>query len=250
MYALPRINRIDDFFTKAIAKSLPEHIMKAMILAAGRGERMRPYTDTLPKPLLKVADKALIEHTIEKLQHAGFTDIVINLAYLGHLIKDFCHTGQRWGVNITYSDEGETALETAGGIAYALPLLGEQPFLVINADIICDFPLAKLRTPPRDLAHLIMISNPEHHIEGDFGLSSDGLLTLSGNDKFTFSGIGVYHPKLFTNIPNGSVKLRPILNKAIAEHHITGEQYSGLWMDIGTPQRLQEVDQLLRKNQR
>ena len=221
--------------------------MKAMILAAGRGERMRPYTDTTPKPLLKVAGKALITYAIENLSQAGFVDIVVNVAYLGQQIKDFCGKGQQWDVTINYSDEGETPLETAGGIAYALPLLGDKPFIVINADIICDYPLAKLREQAIDLAHLVMIDNPEHHPEGDFSLSGNGLLTEHGKEKLTFSGIGVYQPKLFANVSPGTLKLRPILNQAINSAHVSGEKYSGLWMDIGTPQRLQEIDELMLK---
>ncbi|PKD38668.1 mannose-1-phosphate guanylyltransferase [Methylomonas sp. Kb3] len=212
--------------------------MKAMILAAGRGERMRPLTDHTPKPLLKAAGKALIEYTLENLAHAGFTEIVINIAHLGAQIKDYCGYGKRWNVSIEYSDEGETALETAGGIAKALPLLGNEPFLALNADIICDYPLATLRTQAIDLAHLVMISNPPHHPEGDFSLNADGVLSEQGLNKLTFSGIGVYHPKLFANIPVAPLKLRPVLNQAMQQQRISGEKFSGLWMDIGTPERL------------
>ncbi|OAI06896.1 N-acetylmuramate alpha-1-phosphate uridylyltransferase MurU [Methylomonas methanica] len=215
--------------------------MKAMILAAGRGERMRPLTDHTPKPLLKAAGKALIEYTIENLANAGFGEIVINIAHLGEQIKDYCESGKRWNVSIEYSDEGETALETAGGIAKALPLLGDEPFLVLNADIICDYPLANLRTRAIDLAHLVMINNPPHHPEGDFSLNAGGLLAEQGLNKLTFSGIGVYHPKLFANIPAAPLKLRPVLNRAMQEQRISGEKFSGLWMDIGTPERLAEL---------
>ncbi|MDX8128757.1 nucleotidyltransferase family protein [Methylomonas sp. OY6] len=215
--------------------------MKAMILAAGRGERMRPLTDHTPKPLLKAAGKALIEYTLENLAAAGFTEIVINIAHLGAQIKDYCGDGKRWNVSIEYSDEGETALETAGGIAKALPLLGNEPFLVLNADIICDYPLANLRTQAIDLAHLVMINNPPHHPEGDFSLNADGVLSEQGLNKLTFSGIGVYHPKLFANIPVAPLKLRPVLNLAMQQQRISGEKFSGLWMDIGTPERLAEL---------
>ncbi|CAD6876947.1 N-acetylmuramate alpha-1-phosphate uridylyltransferase MurU [Methylomonas fluvii] len=215
--------------------------MKAMILAAGRGERMRPLTDHTPKPLLKAAGKALIEYTLENLAAAGFTEIVINIAHLGGQIKDYCGDGKRWNVSIEYSDEVETALETAGGIAKALPLLGNKPFLVLNADIICDYPLANLRTRAIDLAHLVMINNPPHHPEGDFSLNADSVLSEQGVNKLTFSGIGVYHPKLFANIPIAPLKLRPVLNRAMQQQRISGEKFSGLWMDIGTPERLAEL---------
>lgn len=218
--------------------------MKAMILAAGRGERMQPLTLTQPKPLLCAAGKPLIEHCIENLVKAGFVEIVINLSHLGHLIKDFCQNGDRWGAQIAYSDEGETPLETAGGIAFALHRLGPEPFLVINADIICDYPLANLHHQSIDLAHLVMIQNPPHHPQGDFAISN-GLLTNSGQQKLTFSGIGVYHPDLFFGIKPEPLKMRPILNQAIDKSRISGELYNGLWMDIGTPERLKEIDSLL-----
>lgn len=218
--------------------------MKAMILAAGRGERMRPLTDTTPKPLLNVAGKALIDYSIENLQQAGFTDIVINLAHLGQQIKDHCGDGRRWQVSIRYSDEGEIALETAGGIAKALPLLGDKPFLVINADIICDYPLARLREQSIALAHLVLIDNPTHHPQGDFSLTDKGWLLEQGEEKFTFSGIGVYHPKLFVDLPAAPLKLRPVLTHAMRQQQVSGEKFDGLWLDIGTPQRLREVDEL------
>lgn len=217
--------------------------MKAMILAAGRGERMRPLTDATPKPLLKVAGKALIEYSLEKLALAGFTDIVINVAYLGLQIMDYCGDGSRWRVSIRYSDEGDLALETAGGIAKALPLLGDAPFLVINADILFEYPLAELRGRNIELAHLVMIDNPPHHPQGDFCLHASGLLSEQGDEKLTFSGIGVYHPALFAEInPDKPLKLRPVLNQAMRQNKISGERFGGLWQDIGTPQRLQEVD--------
>lgn len=218
--------------------------MKAMILAAGRGERMRPLTDTTPKPLLAVAGKALIEYRIEDLMQAGFSDIVINIAYLGRQIREFCGDGSRWGATIRYSDEGETALETAGGIAKALPLLGESPFLVVNADIMCDFPLASLRNQAVDLAHLVLIDNPPHHPQGDFFLSRDGRLAEQGQPAYTFSGIGVYHPALFAGVsPERPLKLRPVLEQAMRAGQVSGEYFAGLWLDIGTPERLQEVSE-------
>lgn len=219
--------------------------MKAMILAAGRGERMRPLTDTTPKPLLKVAGKTLIEYNLEKLAAAGFSEIVINVAYLSRQIMDYCGDGRRWGLSIRYSDEGETALETAGGIAKALPLLGDQAFLVINADILFDYPLARLRDQAFDLAHLVLVDNPPHHSDGDFGLRDNGLLSEEGDSKLTFSGIGLYRPALFAGIDAGQpLKLRPVLTCAMRDDRVSGEHFAGLWLDIGTPERLLELDRL------
>lgn len=216
--------------------------MKAMILAAGRGERMGTLTDLTPKPLLSLAGKALIEYSLDSLSRAGFKDIVINVAYRGQQIIDYCGDGRRWGVSLQYSDEGNTALETAGGIARALPLLGEQPFLVVNADIVFDYALANLRCIPIDLAHLVLIKNPPHHPGGDFYLGSQARVSEQGPDKLTFSGIGVYHPDLFKAVdPHRPLKLRPVLNQAMQQDKVTGELFSGLWQDIGTPQRLQEI---------
>lgn len=218
--------------------------MKAMILAAGRGERMRPLTDRTPKPLLQVAGKALIEYSLEKLAAAGFTDIVINVAYLGRQIREYCGDGSRWRVSIEYSEEGGQALETAGGIAKALPLLGGRPFLVVNADILFDYPLAGLRDKAVDLAHLVLIDNPPHHPQGDFCLQPNGLLSEAGLPKFTFSGIGVYHPDLFAGVPIGqALKLRPVLNWAMQQGRVAGEHFGGLWLDIGTPERLREISE-------
>ena len=216
--------------------------MKAMILAAGRGERMGTLTDFTPKPLLSLAGKALIEYSLESLSQAGFKEIVINVAYRGQQIIDYCGDGRRWQVSIQYSDEGSVALETAGGIARALPLLGEQPFLVVNADIIFDYPLSRLRCQSVDLAHLVLIKNPPHHPIGDFYLNPQAKVSEQGSDKLTFSGIGVYHPDLFKAVdPNQPLKLRPVLNQAMQQGKVSGEFFTGLWQDIGTPQRLQEI---------
>lgn len=220
--------------------------MKAMILAAGRGERMRHLTEHTPKPLLRVGGKALIEYSIENLAAAGFRDIVVNVAYLGRQIVEFCGDGRQWGVKIVYSDEGDSALETAGGIAKALPLLGDQPFLVVNSDIVCDFPLANLRGEVVDLAHLVLIDNPPHHPCGDFSLDDEGLLAEQGDKKFTFSGIGIYRPALFADIPLEPLKLRPVLNRAMRERRVSGEKFDGLWLDIGTPERLQAIESLVK----
>jgi N-acetyl-alpha-D-muramate 1-phosphate uridylyltransferase len=219
--------------------------MKAMILAAGRGERMRPLTDHTPKPLLPVAGKPLIVHTIDQLVSAGFTDIVINHAHLGQQIEDKLGDGEHLGANITYSPEGEQALETAGGIINALPLLGNGPFLVVNGDIATDFPFAELQKITVELAHIVLIDNPPHHPQGDFALGNSGYVTENGNQRYTFSGIGLYHPDLFINTPPGKSKLAPLLRQGIAENKVTGQYFSGFWMDIGTPERLQELDQRL-----
>ena len=216
--------------------------MKAMILAAGRGERMRPLTDTTPKPLLLVAGKPIIVHTIEQLRKAGFNDIVINLAHLGEQIIGHLGDGRQFGVNICYSDEGEEGLETAGGIINALPLLGDRPFLVVNGDIATDFPFASLRSRAVDLAHLVLVNNPEHHPQGDFGLDDRMHVVDDSGIKFTFSGIGAYHPDLFNQVPPGKHKLAPLLRQAIEKRRVSGEKHSGFWMDIGTPQRLLELD--------
>jgi MurNAc alpha-1-phosphate uridylyltransferase len=215
--------------------------MKAMILAAGRGERMRPLTDHTPKPLLPVAGKPLIEHTIRQLVTAGFNDIVINHAHLGQQIEDVLGDGRRFGARLRFSPEGEQALETAGGIINALPLLGSDVFLVVNGDIATDFPYAALSKVKVDLAHLILIDNPEHHPQGDFGLNKDGRVTEDGMERFTFSGIGLYRPELFKDMPPGIRKLGPLLRQAMANRRVTGQNYSGFWMDIGTPERLQQL---------
>ncbi|MGZ5050884.1 MAG: N-acetylmuramate alpha-1-phosphate uridylyltransferase MurU [Methylobacter sp.] len=222
--------------------------MKAMILAAGRGERMRPLTDDTPKPLLMAAGKALIEHTIEQLVTAGFTDLIINHAYRGAQIEQRLGDGSRFGARIGYSPEGEQALETAGGIVNALPLLGNETFLVVNGDIATDFPFAELQNRPVDLAHLVLVDNPPHHPQGDFGLGSDGQIVSDAAERFTFSGIGLYNPELFDGVPPGPSKLAPLLRQAIAQSRVSGQKLDGFWMDIGTPERLQELDNYYRKS--
>jgi MurNAc alpha-1-phosphate uridylyltransferase len=216
--------------------------MKAMILAAGRGERMRPLTDRIPKPLLSVAGKPVIEHTIKQLASAGFNDIVINHAHLGKQIEEKLGDGHRLDASISYSPEGEQALETAGGIIKALHLMGDDVFLVVNGDIATDFPFILLKNVAVDLAHLVLVNNPMHHDQGDFGLDSDGIVMDNSIDKFTFSGIGVYRPELFRRIPAGKSKLGPLLRQAIPERRVSGQKFNGFWMDIGTPERLQELD--------
>ena len=216
--------------------------MKAMILAAGRGERMRPLTDHTPKPLLPAAGKPLIEYTIKQLVEAGFNDIVINHAHLGLQIEEQLGNGNRLGANISYSAEGEQALETAGGIINALHLLGDEAFLVVNGDIATDFPFAELKNRTVDLAHLVLVDNPVHNAQGDFGLNKSGLVLSNSTEQFTFSGIGLYRPELFSDIPKGPSKLGPLLRQAIASGRVSGQKMDGFWMDIGTPERLLELD--------
>ena len=216
--------------------------MKAMILAAGRGERMRPLTDTTPKPLLKVDELCLIEHHIFNLKKAGFTDLVINTAWLAEKIHNKLGDGSNYGVNISYSDEGE-ALETGGGIKRALPLLGEDNFLVVNGDVWCDYDYKNLPHLKDDcLAHLILVDNPEQHPEGDFSIK-EGFLSNNKNKKKTYSGIGIYSPKLFTQ-KEDRFPLGPILRSAADNNKISAEYYAGLWLDIGTPERLQKLQEL------
>ena len=213
-----------------------------MILAAGRGERMRPLTDHTPKPLLTAAGKPLIEHTIKQLVAAGFNDIVINHAHLGLQIEKRLGNGNQFGANISYSPEGEHALETAGGIINALPLLGDEAFLVVNGDIATNFSFAELKNLTIDLAHLVLVDNPTHNPDGDFGLDNAGLIVSNSVEQFTFSGIGLYRPELFNDIPAGPSRLAPLLRIAIAKGQVTGQIMNGFWMDIGTPERLQELD--------
>lgn len=212
--------------------------MKCMILAAGLGTRMRPLTDKTPKPLLKVGGIPLILWHIERLAHDGFTDIVINIAHLGYLIPEALGDGSEWGVNITYSDEQEEgALESAGGIVKALPLLGDEPFLVINGDIWTDYDFQDHRKLADGiLAHLVLVPNPEHNTEGDFALEDNKVVDAK---QYTFSGIGYYSPKLFEGVPYGKSALAPLLRAAMKEGKVTGELYEGEWLDIGTPERLE-----------
>lgn len=217
-----------------------------MILAAGRGERMRPLTDTVPKPLLEVGGKPLIVWHVEKLAACGFKEIIINVAHLGYKIIEVLGDGSKWEVNISYSDEqNEGALESAGGILKALPLLGDKPFLVVNADIWCDYEFNPAFDLKDKLAHLILVQNPEHNPNGDFGL--DGSLVLNEADiKYTFSGIGYYSPKLFEGLAYTKSALAPLLRKAIEKEQVSGSLYDGKWYDIGTPQRLKMINEELK----
>jgi MurNAc alpha-1-phosphate uridylyltransferase len=216
-----------------------------MILAAGRGERMRPLTDTTPKPLLKVGKYSLIEYHLKHLVAHGFTEIVINHAHLGKQIEQTLGTGQRYGAKIHYSSEYPQALETGGGIYNALPMLGNAPFLVINGDIWCDYPLANLPHTLQGLAHLILVNNPDHHPQGDFHLNKR-LVYKNGFPRLTFSGIGVYCPALFKNCSIGRFSIVPLLIEAMQTEQVSGEHYNGQWMDIGTPERLQRLEQILK----
>ncbi len=221
--------------------------MKAMILAAGRGVRMRPLTDTTPKSLLAAGGKPLIAWQLEKLARAGFAEVVINHAHLGHMIEAELGDGSRFGLSIGYSPEGE-ALETAGGIALALPLLGAQPFLVINADVYSDYDYSTLTGLDLDdtLAHLVLVDNPAQHPRGDFALEA-GRVRETGERLLTFSGMGVYAPRLFSGIPpKAKVPLAPLLRKAMRADRVSGEHFRGRWHDVGTAERLQALDAELR----
>ncbi len=223
--------------------------MKAMILAAGRGERMRPLTDQTPKPLLAAGGKPLIVWHLERLAAAGFREIVINHAHLGAQIEATLGDGARWGLAIRYSPEPPGALETAGGIANALPLLGDAPFLVVNGDIFCDWDFNRARVlAGRRPAHLVIAANPAHHHSGDFSLDGERLCFAGSGPTFTYTGIGVFTPDFFAAVPKGAaLKLRPLLDAAIAAGTLTGEQHQGVWVDIGTPERLAELDRHLRQ---
>jgi MurNAc alpha-1-phosphate uridylyltransferase len=221
--------------------------MKAMILAAGRGERMRPLTDHTPKPLLQVGGKPLIVWHLQRLATAGFNDIVINHAHLGEQIENALGDGSQWGVRIQYSPE-KIALETAGGIANAMPLLSNAPFLVVNGDVYTDIDFGALKLVPPNLAHLVMVGNPPQHVAGDFALSS-GKLSADGTEKLTFSGVGIYQPSLFAGIVRGeAAKLAPLLKAAMAQGLVSGSHHRGAWHDIGTPERLQALDSQLLNN--
>lgn len=221
--------------------------MKTMILAAGRGERMRPLTDVLPKPLLAVAGKPLIQYHLEALCAAGLKDVVINHAWLGHLFPQYLGTGQQFGVQIRYSDEGIQGLETAGGLKKALPLLGDEPFLAVNGDIYTDYPYQQLvdKLSPDSLAHLVLVPNPQQHPHGDFGISASGAALAEATICFTFSGVAIYRPEFFAGVAEGKQKLAPYLRQAMQQNKVTAELYTGVWHDIGTVQRLNELsDQL------
>jgi len=218
--------------------------MKAMILAAGRGERMRPLTDNTPKALLRVGGQTLIEHHLHALVRAGIHELVINHAYHGEQIVRALGDGSAYGVSIRYSAETGGALETGGGIFNALPLLGAAPFLVVNADIWTDFDFDRLPHDIDGLAHLVMVDNPPQHPDGDFSLSA-GRLSRRGPAMLTFSGIGIYRPELFVGCTAGVFALAPLLRSAMDEGRVTGEHYQGRWFDIGTPERLSAINDVV-----
>ena len=220
--------------------------MHAMILAAGRGERMRPLTDHTPKPLLNAGGRPLIEHHLLRLAAAGYRDVVINLAHLGERIREHLGDGSHFGLAITYSPEGE-ALETGGGIRRALPLLGEGPFLVVNGDVWCDHPLTVPALAANDLAHLVLVDNPPHHQQGDFRLEN-GRLRAEGEPRLTFSGLGWYRAELFQDHPEGRFPLAPLLREAMASDRVSGAHHRGRWLDVGTPERLALLEQWLSED--
>lgn len=226
--------------------------MKAMILAAGKGERMRPLTLTTPKPLLRAGGRPLIVHHLNNLKQAGFQHVVINHAWLGEQIEQQLGSGQQFGLNLHYSPEGEP-LETAGGIVRALPLLAAHDddwFLVINGDIWSDFPLDQLQPPadPNCDAMLVLTDNPEHHPTGDFQLTPEGLLCSEGENKLTFTGISLLRRRLFNGLDDTAGKLGPVLRDAMAQQRVRGVKHSGQWIDVGTPARLEQLDTLLTGN--
>lgn len=220
--------------------------MKAMVLAAGLGTRMRPLTLNCPKPMLKVAGQPMLVLHLQRLVAAGFYDIVINHAWLGEQIEQYFADGEAFSARIRYSAEGEP-LETAGGIANALPLLTDQQercFLVINGDVVCDFPLQRLNKPLQGLAHLVLVENPPQHPKGDFGLQNGQVVEAAVGERYTFSGISLLSAELFSGIKAGqSAPLGPLLREAIAAGKVSGELYQGYWMDVGTPERLEQLEQ-------
>ncbi|HBG30789.1 MAG TPA: mannose-1-phosphate guanylyltransferase [Gammaproteobacteria bacterium] len=224
--------------------------MKLMILAAGRGTRMRHLTDQLPKPMLPVGGKPLLFHHLERAAQAGLSEVVINLAYRGEAIRAAVGDGRAFGLEVRYSDEGLHALETGGGIARALPLLGPGPFTVINGDVWTDYPLGQDRLPDGDLAHLVLVDNPAHHPEGDFQLDASGRVQNEGADRLTFAGIGIYHPDLFEGAPSGAFALASLLRPAMAAGHVSGPRHTGAWVDVGTPERLAALDRALKDPKR
>ena len=224
--------------------------MKVMLLAAGVGERMRPLTNHTPKPLLCVGGIPLLEHHIRRLAELGLTELVINVSHLASQIMEYCGDGSRWGVSIAYSPESQP-LETAGGIINALPLLGGSPFMVVNGDVWTEYPFAQLAAV--DLvesgcdAHLVLVDNPPQHPLGDFSLNSEGTLALKTPDAvgYTYAGLGLYSPAFFSGVADGKLAMRPLLDRAIPQGLVCGEHYCGEWADVGTPQRLQDLDEMV-----
>jgi MurNAc alpha-1-phosphate uridylyltransferase len=219
--------------------------MKAMILAAGRGERMRPLTERLPKPMLEVGGHRLIDYHLAALHAIGVREVVVNLSWQGARIREALGEGVAGGIAIRYSDEGPEPLGTAGGILAALPLLGDDPFIVVNGDVWTDFPLAALKPRAGSLAHLVLVDNPEHHPGGDYGLDAGGRAT-PGPGKLTFSGVSILAPALFAGCEAGFLALKPVFDRALDAGHLTGQRHGGAWRDVGTPARLGELDAELR----
>ena len=221
-----------------------------MILCAGFGERMRPLTEHTPKPLLRVGDVPLMEYHIRGLAEAGIQELVVNVSHLGSQIMDYCGDGSRWGVHIRYSEEGQP-LETAGGIQRALPLLGVEPFLVVNGDVWIDYPFVQISDytlKPWEKAHLVMVDNPPQHPLGDFCLASGGEVSyrVEGEIGYTYAGLGLYSPEFFAGLQAGKLALRPLLDAAIAQGTLGAEHYRGDWEDVGTPERLEALDRRVR----
>lgn len=214
-----------------------------MILAAGRGERMRPLTDDIPKPLLAVGGKPLIQYHIERLVAAGVSDIVINFAWQGAKLRSAIGDGAKLGVRIQYSDEGDYALETGGGICKALPLLGDDPFIVVSGDVWTDFPFSSLRLAPNDVAHFVVVPNPDFHAKGDFGL--DGARMTDSGSKYTYANIGVFTPQFFAGREPVRFALAPLMFDWIRKGRVSGELYEGAWHNIGTPLQLEALDRQL-----
>ena len=217
--------------------------MMAMILAAGRGERMRELTDACPKALVEVGGRPLIEHRLEALSKAGFDNVVINLGWHGEQIAERVGSGAAWGMTAAYSPEGDNILETGGGIHRALPLLGNDPFLVVNADVFTDMPMPTALADDA-LGHLVLVRTPEHKAVGDFDLV-DGRIAIAETPALTFSGIAIYRPEFFAGCEPGRFPLAPMLMDAAREGRLTGEVYEGLWVDVGTPERLEAINRSL-----
>jgi len=223
---------------------------RAMIFAAGRGERMRPLTDATPKPLLRAGGKMLVEHHLEKLAAIGIGEVVVNISHLAGQFRPALGDGSRWNLSIVYSDEGPEPLETGGGIKRALPLLGDAPFIAVSADIVSDYDYARLPREPDGLAHLVMVPNPDFHPRGDFWLDGARLNEDGAGERLTFGNIGVYRPELVASEPDGRFKLLPMYQRAMREGRLSGERHDGFWVNIGTPEQLAEADAELHSRSR
>jgi N-acetyl-alpha-D-muramate 1-phosphate uridylyltransferase len=219
--------------------------MRAMLLAAGRGERMRPLTDSVPKPLLKAGGRSLIEWNLAALARAGIREVIVNVSWLGGQLRAALGDGREFGIRIHWSEEGPVPLETGGGILHALPLLGREPFLLASSDIWSDIDFARLRLEPDAAAHLLLVPNPPHLPRGDFGLEGD-LVVERDSGRFTYANVGIYRPEMFAGFAPGRFPLRAVLTRAIAARRVRGELHRGEWLDVGTPERLAALDKRLR----